>query len=357
MSKHIRSVWTKVKSLSLEKFHSTTSVTVRSITNKEMSTSSETTTPKTKSGQAMEKLREFGYAFNAAGELRKIDKTTGEAGDEPFQFEITKDHAKNQAHYEKLADQIPEIVYDLLEQNGLSRTYIPEEAPIEESTFFFTYPEKLNKPKKLIVIIHGSGFVRAGQWARSLIINNSLDHGTQIPYIKRARDLGYDIVVTNTNDNYRIIDGKRKPIQGLSSATTHASYVWQKYVMASEPESVAIVAHSAGGGVTVDLARRYPEFFKNKVFAIAFTDSAHSFMPEDVRKIIGHKTCNWVSSNKPLDTEIKTAKDDIKMVSAGHSKHEWTSYSAFESVFKYLENKYEEFISDEHKCKKPKVDN
>lgn len=43
------------------------------------------------------------YTFTA-GELRKIDKTTGEVGDEPFQFEISKDHAKNQAHYEKLAD-------------------------------------------------------------------------------------------------------------------------------------------------------------------------------------------------------------------------------------------------------------
>lgn len=62
--------------------------------------------------------------------------------------------------------QIPEIVYDLLEQNGLTRTYIPEQAPAEEATFFFTKPEQLEKPKKLIVIIHGSGYVRAGQWAR-----------------------------------------------------------------------------------------------------------------------------------------------------------------------------------------------
>lgn len=99
----------------------------------------------------------------------------------------------------------------------------------------------------------------------SLIINNSLDHGTQIPYIKRARDLGYDIVVTNTNDNYRIIDGKRKPIQGLSSATTHASYVWQKYVMACEPESVAIVAHSAGGGVTMELVGICLNIIRNNI--------------------------------------------------------------------------------------------
>lgn len=60
-------------------------------------------------------------------------------------------------------------------------------------------------------------------------------------------------MVTNTNDNYRVVDGERKPIQGLSSARSHACYVWEKYVMACDPESVAIVAHSAGGGVTIEL--------------------------------------------------------------------------------------------------------
>ncbi|XP_013101033.1 FAM172 family protein homolog CG10038 [Stomoxys calcitrans] len=316
--------------------------------------SSEPTSPTSKSGQALDKLKDLGYAFNSAGQLRKIDKNTGEISDEPFEFEVFKDHAKNQAHYEKLADQIPEIVYDLLEQNGLTRTYIPEQVPSEEASFFFTKPEQLEKPKKLIVIIHGSGYVRAGQWARSLIINNSLDHGTQIPYIKRAQELGYDILVTNTNDNYRMVDGKRKPIHGLSSATSHAGHVWEKYVMACDPESVAIVAHSAGGGVTLDLARRFPEFFENKVFAIALTDSAHYGVGGDIRKVIAGKTCNWVSSDEPLDTELKTSKDDIKMVSAGHTKHEWTSYSAFESVFKFLEEKYSEF---EQKSKKQKLNN
>ncbi|XP_061390712.1 FAM172 family protein homolog CG10038 [Musca vetustissima] len=348
MSKLLRNWWASfpVWRTSTRKLKTTMSVDM---------SSSGSTSPTSKSGQALQKLKEFGYAFNSAGQLRKIDKTTGEVTDEPFEFDVYKDHAKNQAHYEKLADQIPEIVYDLLEQNGLTRTYIPEQVPADEATFFFTKPEQLDKPKKLIVIIHGSGYVRAGQWARSLIINNSLDHGTQIPYIRRAEELGYDILVTNTNDNYRIVDGKRKPIQGLSSATSHAAHVWEKYVMACEPEAVAIVAHSAGGGVTLDLARRYPEFFQNKVFAIALTDSAHFGISGDIRKIIAGKTCNWVSSSEPLDTEIKTSKDDIKMVSAGHTKHEWTSYSAFESVFNFLEDKYAEF-SGEQKSKKQKLE-
>lgn len=84
-----------------------------------------------------------------------------------------------------------------------------------------------------------------------MIINHSLNHGTQIPYIKKALDLGYDILITNTNDNYR--NGKSIPSNGSPHA--HANYVFNKYLINANPENVAIVAHSFGGAVTVDLVR------------------------------------------------------------------------------------------------------
>lgn len=36
-----------------------------------------------------------------------------------------------------------------------------------------------------------------------LIINDTLDSGTQIPFIKEAQKNGYGVLVMNTNDNYR----------------------------------------------------------------------------------------------------------------------------------------------------------
>lgn len=177
-----------------------------------------------------------------------------------------------------------------------------------------------------------------------MIINNSINHGTQIPYIKRAQELGYSILITNTNDNYRTINGVRTPIKGLSSATSHATYVWENLVMLCNPESVAIVAHSAGGAVTLDLvcseelqneryfdnidwfsfgfqANRFPAFFKEKVFGIAFTDSVHLGYSKSVKSVLANKICNWASSSSPLDTPLgsESAETDIRMVSAGKS--------------------------------------
>lgn len=50
--------------------------------------------------------------------------------------------------------------------------------------------DALTNPEKIMVLIQGSGVVRAGQWARRLIINEDLNSGTQIPFINRAKEVG-----------------------------------------------------------------------------------------------------------------------------------------------------------------------
>lgn len=197
-----------------------------------------------------------------------------------------------------------------------------------------------------MILIHGSGVVRAGQWARSLIINQSLDHGTMLPYIKKARDLGYELLITNGNDNDRIINGKRKEIPGSKSPEDHAKTVFEDIVIPANPESIAIVAHSYGGVVTVSLARQFRDFFKERVFGLGFTDSVH-YPPrneEDLLKFLHGIGRNFVSSQKPLNEQLSEKGADIPRYSAGHVKHEWTSYSCRDALFEFLEEKYGEFL-------------
>ncbi|XP_052866182.1 FAM172 family protein homolog CG10038 [Anopheles cruzii] len=314
-----------------------------------MASSEERTYPTTLEG--------FGYGFNDAGKLRQIDKETGKLTDRIFDYQVYTSLSENQAHYEALGDVITEYVYDRLETNvGLKKLYLPADVPPEEATFIFSTQEKLQRPKKLLVLIHGSGVVRAGQWARSLIINDCLDSGTQIPYIDKGRELGYEVLVLNTNDNYRTVGGDRKPIRSSRNPTEHAATVLEQHILASEPEAVAIVAHSYGGVVTVELAQRYPKFFQQKVFGVGFTDSVHSasLVPEVLKGIAR----NWVTAKDPLDTPLTITKRDIPRHSAGHIKHEMTSYSCMGALFDFLEARYVEFSqrSSEPHPKKSKGD-
>uniref|UniRef100_A0A3Q3FVF1 ARB2 cotranscriptional regulator A n=1 Tax=Labrus bergylta TaxID=56723 RepID=A0A3Q3FVF1_9LABR len=132
-------------------------------------------------------LQEFEYAFNDYGQLRHIKSR------EPFVFNAREDlHRWNQKRYEALGEIITQYVYELLEKKcNMTKEILPVDAADDEPTsFIYLSPDALSNPSKLLVLIQGSGVVRAGQWARRLIINQDLDSGTQIPFINRAMEVG-----------------------------------------------------------------------------------------------------------------------------------------------------------------------
>lgn len=191
--------------------------------------------------------------YTSEGQLRQIDPNTGQCTDKPFEFNVSSDREYNQKRYEALGDVITEHVYELLVRNGLHKIYVPSNIPERDATFVFSTKRDLSNVKKLLILIHGSGVVRAGQWARRLIMNQSINHGTQIPYINEARKLGYEVLVLNTNDNER----NGKDIPGNASPTAHAVSVWAQLLAKANIQAIAIVAHSYGGVVTMDLVRLF----------------------------------------------------------------------------------------------------
>ncbi|XP_036781590.1 cotranscriptional regulator FAM172A isoform X13 [Manis pentadactyla] len=291
-------------------------------------------------------LEGFEYAFNEKGQLRHIK--TGE----PFVFNYREDlHRWNQKRYEALGEIITKYVYELLEKDcNLKKISIPVDATESEpKSFIFMSEDALTNPQKLMVLIHGSGVVRAGQWARRLIINEDLDSGTQIPFIKRAMDEGYGVIVLNPNENYIEVEKPKIHVQSSSDSSDepaekrerkdkvskeikkrrdfyekyrnpqreketmqlyirengspeeHAVYVWDHFITQSAAENVFFVAHSYGGLAFVEL-----------------------------------NCCNWVSSSEPLDTSVESMLPDCPRVSAGTDRHELTSWKSFPSIFKFF---------------------
>ncbi|XP_034833539.1 FAM172 family protein homolog CG10038 [Maniola hyperantus] len=283
-------------------------------------------------------ITELGYAFNSDGQLRKIDKN-GQPGNEQFQFNISNDHQECQAHYEVLGAAITDYIYHLLEKEELYRLPVPIGSTEEDGTFIFVSKD-YDKKDVLMVLIHGSGAVRAGQWARSLIINDNLDSGTQIPYIRQALRRGYGIMVLNCNDNYR----EDRKIKHSSMAEEHTMYTWDTYITKSKASSIVLVAHSYGGVLTVMLADKQKKQFENRVKAVALTDSVHGFSGAKISKHLKKVSRNWISSTSPLDTPMNTPDFDITRVSAGHPKHEMTSCKCIDSVFTFIEEKLKEKV-------------
>ena len=92
----------------------------------------------------------------------------GNTTEESFKFDVHEKRSDNQRRYEEIGLIMDKEVYRLLEtQGGLERLEVGFEDP---KSFIFCSPEIRTK-KRIVILIHGSGVVRAGQWARRLIIN------------------------------------------------------------------------------------------------------------------------------------------------------------------------------------------
>lgn len=310
-------------------------------------------------------LEGFGYHFNRRGQLRHIETK------QPYLFDVVPgNHSYNQARYEALGDVVADYVYELMEKDcGLSRVYVPitesddddtvEPEPsafsdedqdqaqdqkkkrnaIQPKSFFFQTPNAMTCDK-LMILIHGAGAVRAGIWARRLIINDSLNSGSMIPFINRAKTEGYGVVVLNGNFN-SVVDPetrKRYYIKGNSSPEDHCLYVWDHFISKAAASAITIVAHSYGGVVTTNLIASRKDAIK-RVAGIAFTDSVHSLSsryPIEAREVIEERCINWVASSNPRDTVEHSYKGDCSCLSSGARKHEETSWAAYESIFPYL---------------------
>eukprot|EP00794_Sanderia_malayensis_P009769 gene9769-10768_t len=285
-------------------------------------------------------LEGFGYHFNNAGQLRDIKL------DIPFRFEVVQgDQTYNQDHYEALGKAIEEHIYFLLEEDEeLEKVPIPLDAVGQEPRSCIFKSKDMDKMEKLLILIHGSGVVRAGQWSRSLIINHSLETGSQIPYIKKAKEEGYGVIVLNTNQNVDLLTGKG-PVRGSENPSDHFLYVWDKVVMPSEAKHIAIMAHSYGGIVVLDGLKQRPGEMMERVFAIAMSDSVHPVQTlHQLRRVLSDWFCenarNWISSSLPLNSPVDLSNQgDARRVSAGTKRHVETSWYAFKSVFNFFEKR------------------
>jgi len=284
-------------------------------------------------------LREFGYAFNKAGQLRQLEKDGSTISDRPFEFEVKPgDRAYNQAHYEALGEVITDEVYNILEtEGGLERKEVVLGNKKGPRSFVFVSPGFQEK-ERLQVLIHGSGVVRAGQWTRKLIINEDLDHGSVLPFLREAKEKDWGVCVMNTNLNK--IDGEF--IEGSESPEEHGETVWKTMISPAKASKVVVVAHSYGGIVAMHLASTFGADWVKRVEGLLLTDSVHG-------RLTGNPTTdshlikigqNWVSSDDPVGTPISSAyvrKGGIPLVSAGHSKHEWTTWAACDQIFEVIQ--------------------
>uniref|UniRef100_A0A8C7ZCN8 ARB2 cotranscriptional regulator A n=1 Tax=Oryzias sinensis TaxID=183150 RepID=A0A8C7ZCN8_9TELE len=266
-------------------------------------------------------LEEFEYAFDEDGQLRHIK--TGER----FVFNAREDlHRWNQKRYEALGEIITQYVYKLLEEKcKLRKEVIPDGYGVmvlnPNENFF-----EVEKPAKISPI--PSPTEPSDEPAEKRERKDNKEGKKKKEFYEKYRN------------PQKETETERIPIRGSASSEEHVLYVWDYFVSKALAKNVFIVAHSYGGLSFVELMNQREIQVKNKVCAVALTDSSHNIWLQDTSKGTQdwmHQCCqNWVSSPEPLDTPLDSMLPDCPRFSAGTERHELTSWISFKSIFKFF---------------------
>mmetsp|Transcript_42454 Transcript_42454/g.79727 ORF Transcript_42454/g.79727 Transcript_42454/m.79727 type:complete len:407 (-) Transcript_42454:238-1458(-) len=263
---------------------------------------------------------------------------------------------KGADEYDALAEAVSQYIPLLLEEEaGLSPLWLPLGVTPGEGCPIFA-SRGYEQAEKLLLIIQGSGRVLAGVWGCSLCINENLDHGTMMPYLQKASEAGYGVIVFNPNQN--CVEGKKVP--GSETFERHVAYVMDKVVMAHcAAAEIDILAHSHGGRALIEyLGRssldRSAAMLARKIRHIAFTDSYHSHgqlgqLPPLIRALLNdpQRCMNFVPHSSPVGTQVTewlsqeytftAAEKGCACTSTGILDHASTNYAAMEAVFDLLD--------------------
>eukprot|EP01118_Nematostelium_gracile_P017835 TRINITY_DN7740_c0_g1_i1.p1 TRINITY_DN7740_c0_g1~~TRINITY_DN7740_c0_g1_i1.p1 ORF type:complete len:365 (+),score=109.06 TRINITY_DN7740_c0_g1_i1:70-1164(+) len=298
-------------------------------------------------------LQELDYDYNK--ELKLINTKTG------GKFEFI-----DQTHYNLIGEMVVKYIQDkIVSDYDFEEVFIPEQ-PKKKGLVsnIFVSKDALKNPKKLLLIICGTGPVRAGQWARALCINDSLTTGSILPYLDIAAKEGYGVILANPNFTH--IEIKRRvsartgngadaivktPISLVETPFKHIHYVFDNFIQKAKAKEIVIIAHSFGGVLASQLLDdREEELFgkgkkPEKLKAIAFTDSVHSQnerWSKRVNDFMLKNTMNWATSTKPLNTKISVKTEGCPVVSAGTQVHEETSSCCIEPLWDFIRKKTSE---------------
>ena len=292
---------------------------------------------KEQSSEELEKL--IDYKYNEAGEL--LHKETGK-----------KVNKLSQKEYELVGKYVQKYVEELLiKKFNLTILYVPNNKSTDytkrdesQAQCKILTTKDFPKNQKCLLLIQGTGAVRLGQWARSVCINENIDLGSMIPYVEKAINNQFSVIIFNPNERRDFLYEENK-IKEFTTMERHSVYVYNNIVKTNDNiKDIYIVAHSMGGACTVEILLNNKEDLLNgKIKKIAFTDSVHGEEYKDLgikgieqfRKISRNYVCSKKKAGE-FERDYTTSYGGVDCYSSGHNKHEYTSGYAIDEIFKYF---------------------
>lgn len=220
---------------------------------------------------------------------------------------------------DKFGDWLHAYIQQRLIEEGLVVQKVGNGVPI------FHTPNAYNSPKKLLVLICGSGRIMAGLWSVGVCAYAGLKAGSVLPCLEEARKRNMEVIILNPNYE--------------KSTYKHAEEVFHDYIIPSNPERVWIIAHSMGGSSTCDIVSQNPEWCIQHVPAFALTDGCEGLIHSKgfkINKWSHLKGINWIQSNEEVNSPLEDGYSTMHR-SAATNDHPLTTFKAFPYIWEFFD--------------------
>lgn len=212
--------------------------------------------------------------------------------------------------------------------------------------------------RALLVLMPGSGSVRAAIWGRQLCVADCIEHGSAVRYIRAAVSRGWAVVCFDPNRK----GPSGEPYDNGPKGAAHCAHAWRAMVAGASPaRRVAVVAHSAAGSWLLGcLAPECtPDAQLGRVCALAFCDSIHTMAAArlDARRcaLLKERGRHWRAGSGELDEPMEDDRAPpgapelgcgCACVRAGTTDHASVCYVIFDSVWAFLDERMERARAD-----------
>lgn len=213
--------------------------------------------------------------------------------------------------------------------------------------------------EKLLILVHSGPGLSLGIFSRSLLMDEGLSKHTVLPYISRAKEMGYGIMILRPNVNTIEVSeengiSKKIPIVGSETPDIHVLGVWDTLVTAHPNiKHVALIGFGSGASLCKDLYVRQMVRSKedkseiNNIKAIVTVEASQIIDIDDgndIKSIFKDFVINMESNaaSKGCLLEYLKSKFHVPTVSLGgvkpgKDKNVNASYSiAIDPIFTYL---------------------
>jgi hypothetical protein len=189
---------------------------------------------------------------------------------------------------------------------GFVAVPLSEREGVEANSNFLASSDWTTNPKMLIIAQNATGS-QMGIFSRSICLEDGLSKGSMLPYIKRARDAGFCVVILRPNTNSLTVtrfsgDVVKVPIENSQTPEIHAANVFQIIEeTCSQVQQIALLAYGNGACLCKDMFIR-DALYTPKVKAFVTIEASYIIEdddPLDVKQGLAKIAVNFECNSAP----------------------------------------------------------